>query len=161
MLGVGFKQTQKAWAKSGVPGASVTIPDADGNGHFDVEDVKLYAAAQGSEYNEENYPAFWWTEHYGVAVKGDSSGWYLADEGDTSAYVGKRYSINAIIDKIGESSDFVKFPTGIAASFTTSSQHYTYLGNVNTKGYNASDSSMAGNKSKTNDELYLRAVREF
>ena len=161
VLGVGFKQTQKAWAKSGVPGASDRIPDADGNGHFDVEDVKLYAAAQGSEYNEENYPAFWWTEHYGVAVKGDSSGWYLAGEDDTSAYVGKRYSINAIINKIGESSDFVKFPTGIAASFTTSVQHYSYLGNIMTKGYTASDSSTAGNKSKTNGELYLRAVREF
>ena len=161
VLGVGFKQTQKAWAKSGVPGASERIPDADGNGHFDVEDVKLYAAAQGSEYNEENYPAFWWTEHYGVAVKGDSSGWYLAGEDDTSAYVGKRYSINAIINKIGESSDFVKFPTGVSAQFTTSTQNYNYTYCVNTKGYNASDSSTAGNKGKTDDELYLRAVREF
>ncbi|SFI61147.1 hypothetical protein SAMN04487775_103111 [Treponema bryantii] len=159
VLGVGFKQTQKAWAKSGVPGASARIPDNDGNG-FDVEDVKTYAATQGGEYNEENYPAFWWAEHYGVAVRGDSSGWYLPNSSELSASLSWMYAINAVIDEIGESSDFVKFPTGVSASFSSATQHWNWEDYIETKGYNASGSAQTGNNNKTY-ELYVRAVREF
>ena len=125
-----------------------------------MEDVKVYASAQGGEYNEENYPAFWWAEHYGVAVKGESSGWYLPNSTELSALLNLMNKINAVIDKIGESSDFVKFPTGVSASFSSATQHWNWEDYIETKGYNESGSAQTGNNSKTY-ELYVRAVREF
>ena len=157
VLGVGLEEELKSWAPTASPGNSISFSTSfdDGSGNWEVI---TYGDTTGSLDAATNYPAFDWCNNYGVAVNGETSGWYLpAYTGELLVLYNNKDTVNASISSIGGS--YVQLGSS-GLIYWSSSQDTT----------NASTDNMAwrvsfedGNAGSSNKNLSnrTRAIRRF
>lgn len=148
ILGVGLKQAQKAWTAIGYT-ADINGTGNINNGTNNTQSVINYA---GENLTEDKYPAFWWVVNYGVEVNNDATGWYLPAINELSYVTAKEATINALVNKIGESEAAVRMPTS-PYQFWSSTELSDVTAYVVTAGG-------SGNNTKPT-ALYVRAIRDF
>ena len=159
ILGVGLKEANetKVWTTTSSPcygDVSVATDKNDGSKNWAAICAKDSAGA-ASANRATYYPAFAWCLGYGVAVNGETDGWYLPAENELKALViTNKVAVNNALTKIGSSA------TTIVVTSDTSSVYWsstTSLTNGNSAvGYNSSRQEQGKAAPR-----YVRAVRQF
>lgn len=100
ILGLGLKQRQAELCTKTAQGFNSTICTAQavGDGKSNQDKIKAF-----SDYNEQNYPAFWWAEHYSGNgnLEGYAEGWVIPTIRDLEKINNSKSIIYTALNKIG------------------------------------------------------------
>ena len=145
-LGVGLNETQKIWAKQSAQGYWQTAADqSDGAANTSAIKAK-------SDYDEENYPAFYWADTY--SATGFASGWHLPAKNELKALYDQKETVNSAVSAIN---NVFLYATALGSgkywSSTESMQHYAWRYD-----FNNGEEECA---TKDTANLYVRAIRAF
>lgn len=155
-LGVGLKQATKKWC------ANTSASGFYGNENTDETDGKTNLAIIKNypDYSNDNYPAFWWADHYGtinnVTIAGSTADWYLPAKKELQAVYDCKSTLNASLGTLGDVNAFTT-----QTSYWSSTQSDTE--NKAACAYyfsSEANGSMWQNPDKDNGH-YVCAIREF
>ena len=149
-LGVSLFEAQKYW-----------IPNENAEGFKDVAvnesdgTVNTNAIKAKSDYNETNYPAFYWADTY--SAKGFSSGWYLPAQKELKELYDQKTKVNSAIKNIEVAANYSPYATKLGdKKYWTSTRFTVYYACYRNFADGSED---AADKAKSN--LYVRAIRAF
>lgn len=165
LYGLSLKQaSNKAWCKSGVAGATAEVGtfnfthDLDGIGNMEI--LKTYA---GANYTEENYPAFWWADHYSTTATNLGSyntGWCLPARNELYGWCDNDTILNTVtssLSKIGTTyADSLN--NTYSGGYWTSSEQGSTQAIILYVAYHTTN--RLESKTKTSG-YFVRAVRDF
>lgn len=149
-LGVSLLEEQKVWISSQTAEGykDVAVNESDGT-------VNTNAIKAKSDYNETNYPAFYWADKYNA--KGFSSGWYLPAAKELKALYDQKAKVNSAIENLKVASNYSPYAKALSDNiYWTSTQcivHYAYTVRF--------ANGEQGESLKDTTSRYVRAIRAF
>ena len=155
-LGVGLKQATKKWC------ANTSASGFYGNENTDETDGKTNLAIIKNypDYSNDNYPAFWWADHYGtinnVTIAGSTADWYLPAKKELQAVYDCKSTLNASLGTLGDVNAFTT-----QTSYWSSTQSGTQNRQACSYYFSSESNGSMWNYPDKDNAHYVCAIREF